>query len=274
MRSSTRSRSSGRLLLLQPLGGAAELAQGLAPHLLPGVQLGQLEAAGDVLRVQVHHLLQGGEGGPGVALALVVAHHHLEEGHRLGHQPQLLVQLGQLEIDLHQVGIELEDLLVEGDRLEEETVLGVDLGDAGEERGGLRVVTLLLVQLSHLLEHAHVAWIQVEYPLVLPDRFLEGALGDKLGGALDDLVLVHRPGRARRRLLSERPRNGGPRRTRASGSRGVSTSDGNVSGRPPSRNVPVRSSGSPRGYGVSSIACRRRRLPTSEASSRSTRRVS
>jgi hypothetical protein len=123
----------GPVVALQPVGGALELGERLTAHLLAGIELGELEAAGDVLRIQIHHLLQGGEGGLGVTLALVVGDHHLEEGHGLGHEPEVLVQLGELDVDLDQIGVELEDLLVEGDGLQEEAVLRVHLGDAGEE---------------------------------------------------------------------------------------------------------------------------------------------
>ncbi len=166
----------------------------------------------------------------------MVAGDDLEEGHGLGHQPQLLVQLGQLEVDFGQLGVELEHLLVEGDRLQEEPVLGIDLGDLGEEGGGLRVLSLLLVQLAHLLEHAHVARIHVEHLLVLADGLVEGTFGDELGGALDDLGLVHR--------RQSRSR-GSPSGT--AGSTGFPDGHGNVTAPGPSRNVPDCFPESPRG---------------------------
>src|SRR5215217_5993174 len=177
---------------LEVFGGALELLDGFARHVLAGVELREFDLRRHVLGVEIHHLLQGIERRLGVARLVVVVGDNLEVRHRLRHQPELLVKLRQLEVHLQQVRVELEDLLVEGDGLEEEPVGGVALGDFREEVRRLGVVVLLDVQLAHLLEDPDVLRINLQDLLVLLDGFVVRALRDQLRGGFDDLVLVHR----------------------------------------------------------------------------------
>ncbi|EAU65709.1 hypothetical protein STIAU_7806 [Stigmatella aurantiaca DW4/3-1] len=181
-------------ILLEILGRAIELLHGLGRHVLARVQLGQLDPRRHVLGVEVHHPLERVERGLGIARLVVVVGDDLEVGHRLGHQPKLLVEFRQLQVHVQEVRVELEDLLVEGNGLQEEAIRGVALGDLGEEVRGLDVVVLLLVQLAHLLEDPHVLRVGFQNLLVLLDGLVIGALRDELRGGFDDLVLVHRAG--------------------------------------------------------------------------------
>ena len=110
----------------------------------------------------------------------------------VAHQPQLLVQLGEADVDLDPVD-DLEDLLIEGHRLEVEPLLRVGAGHLLEAVGRVRLAVHLLVQLGQLLQDPDVVRIHFQDALVFLDGLVERALRDELRGGLDDLVFVHRP---------------------------------------------------------------------------------
>ncbi len=92
-------------------------------------------------------------------------------GLRLDGQPLLLVQAGQLLQTVDVRRIELADLLVHRDRLEEETVGGVVLGDAQEVADGVLVLSGADAQVAQLVDHPHVAVVVFGELLVFRDGF-------------------------------------------------------------------------------------------------------
>ena len=184
----------GPAVPLQVLRSAAQLGHRLVQIVLPRVLFAQPDAGGDVVGVEIDQLLQGIEAGLGVADLLVVRRDRLPLFGRVAHQSQLLVQLGEADVDLDPID-DLEHLLVERDRLQIEALRRIGLGDLLEAVGRLRLAVHLLVQLGQLLQDADVVGIDFEDPLELLDGLLELTFGDQLRGRLHDLVFVHRSGR-------------------------------------------------------------------------------
>ena len=180
----------GAAVLLEVVGGAPQALQRGPRPAGAGVQLAQLDRGGDVLRVQLHHPLQDVGELAGVAGLLVGGGHVLQLAHGVAHEPELLVQARQPLVDPDVVRGELHDLLVDGDRLEEEPLLGVGLRHAGEGVGRQPLVALLLVELADLEEDADVLGVLGQDLLVGGDRLVERTLLNELGRLRDDLVLV------------------------------------------------------------------------------------
>ena len=184
----------GAAVPLQVLRSAAQLGHRLDQIVLPRVLLAQPDAGGDVIGVEIDQLLQGIEAGFGVADLFVVRRDRLPLFGRVADQSQLLVQLGEADVDLDPID-DLEHLLVERDRFQIEALRRIGLGDLLEAVGRLRLAVHLLVQLGELLQDTDVVRIDLEDPLELLDGLLELTFGDQLRGRLHDLVFVHRSGR-------------------------------------------------------------------------------
>ncbi len=167
------------------VGALVELAE---PHHRP-----------DVLGIEVHHPLQRVEEPGPVPRLLVGGGDELELRHRLAEQAELLVEGRQPLVDADVLRVELDHLLEDGHRLEEEPLVRVGLGHPLEGVGRHPVVALLLVELADLEQDPDVLGILLEDPVVRRDRLVVGPLLDELGGLGDDLVLVdcHRTGSAR-----------------------------------------------------------------------------
>jgi hypothetical protein len=107
----------------------------------------------------------------------------LEVRQRLIHQPELQVQLPQLQVHSPPAGIEFEDVLVDRHGLEGEPFQCPARRDLGQEVRRLGGIVLLQVQIPQLLEEAPVALARLEELLV----FLEGLVVGPLR-----LFAVHR----------------------------------------------------------------------------------
>ena len=197
----------GPAVPLQVLRSAAQLGHRLDQIVLPRVLFAQPDAGGDVVGVEIDQLLEGIEAGLGVADLLVVRRDRLPLFGRVAHQSQLLVQLGEADVDLDPID-DLEHLLVERDRLQIEALRRIGLGDLLEAVGRLRLAVHLLVQLGELLQDPDIVRVHLQHALVFLDGLVERALRDQLGGRLDDLVFVHRPGGSRG--LGEGPKSSNP----------------------------------------------------------------
>src|SRR5690606_27800033 len=126
---------------------------------------------------------------------------------RLAKQAELLVELRQPLMSLHP-RVELEDLLVDGDGLEEETLGRVELRRALQRPRGLFVLPFSLPQLTDLEQRPDLVGIVLEQALVLRDRPVELAFLRQSGRRLEDLVLVHEGARGRRRVPEGKANSG------------------------------------------------------------------
>jgi len=158
---------------------------------------------------------------------------------------------------LDQRRIELEHLLVKRHRLEKKTIARVALGDLGEVGGCLLIVVFLLEELPHFLQDAHVLRVDLQKSAVFFDCLVVRPLRDQFGGRFDDLVLIHR-------VIGGTARGVKPEELRAF-----------ILHCSTFRLAEARARGQPTPLQrVSSMACLRRRVPVSDASRRSTKRVS
>ena len=178
------------VVLAQVVAGLAELGDRVVNHALFRVELGQLDAGGDVLRIEIDQLADGGQRLARLALAMEVRRHHLEVLHRVREQAELAVELGQLEVDLNQPRIELEDLLVDRDGLQVEALLAVELGDAEIGLRGLVLRALLGVEIADLEPDPDVLRVLADDLEVLLDGLVNLALVPRLAGCVHHLVLV------------------------------------------------------------------------------------
>jgi hypothetical protein len=177
---------------LEVLGGPVELLHRLFAHALPGVQLGQLDPAGDVVGIQVDDAPQNVQRLPGHPLLIVVGGHHLKMGHGIADDPQVLIFVRQAQVHIDPGIIYLEYLLEYRDGLEVKALLRVG---AGHPQVGVHRLALLShpdQQIALLQERADVVGILAENLLVLTDGLLDLALLDVLERVVVDLVLVDR----------------------------------------------------------------------------------
>ena len=174
----------------QLLARRRELVRRVVDEPLLRVQLGELDARGDVLGVEIDELLDRLERFLRVAFAMEVRGDGLEVLHRIAHQAELAIQLGELEDDVDEARVELEDLLVDRDGFQEEALLVIEARDLliGVDRVLLRA--LLRVEVADLEPHADVLRILLDDPQVLLHRFVDLSLVDKLPGRIHDLVFV------------------------------------------------------------------------------------
>ena len=115
--------------------------------------------------------------------------------HRIGHEAELAIELGELQDHVDEARIELEDLLVDRDRFEEETLLVIEARDLEIRLGRVLLRALLRVEVADLQPHADVLRIFLNDPQVLLHRFVDLPLIDKLAGRIHDLFFVEGHGR-------------------------------------------------------------------------------
>jgi hypothetical protein len=185
----------GAAVALQVLGGAPQLGDRLDGVLLARVLLAQPDAGGDVVGIEVDQLLQGIEAGLVVAGLLVMGGDRLPLLGGVADEAQLLVQLGQADVDLDPLH-DLQHLFVERDGLQVEALRPIGARHLLEAVRGFGLLLHLLVELGQLLEDADVVRVHFQDALVFLDGLLELTFDDQLGSRLDDLVLVHRSGTA------------------------------------------------------------------------------
>ena len=126
------------------------------------------------------------------ALLIVVTRYDLQMGHRVSRDAQVQVFLGQAQVDVDAIVVDLENLLEDRDRLEVKALLGVRVSDG--QVGLDSHITLVdpYEQVTLLEERAHIGRILDQDLLVFLDRFPDLALLDEFEGGVVDLVLVDR----------------------------------------------------------------------------------
>jgi hypothetical protein len=156
------------------------------------VQVGEPDLDAHVRWVDPRHLLVDGDGVDESIVFLIVIGEDLVLAAGILNQPLLVVQIGEPVVDLELSRVDLVDLLEDRNRLQEEAVLRVGVGDPGEEGDRLPRVVHPDVQVAHLVERRDVLRIVLEDAEVLLDRLVELAPCDELLGRLEDLFAVNR----------------------------------------------------------------------------------
>ncbi len=143
--------------LAQEAGDDGVFLQRLARPPRLRVQVGQLHVKLDVLRLGLDHLLVDADGPDDVLVLGVVVREDLVLALRLDRQALLRVELGEALVDVEARGVELVDLLVDRDRLQEEAVARIVLGDPGEVGDRLFVPVQADEEVSDLVQDVDVA---------------------------------------------------------------------------------------------------------------------
>ncbi len=167
-----------------------ELRGGLLTAVGLREQLREANARAHAAAVDLDHPAVDAHQGLVVLGAGVALREGVEVLHRVRPQAQLHVQLGELEVELHQVGVDLEDLLVDRDGLEEEALLVVRDGDAGVGLDGRLPRVHAHLQVADLQEDADVRGVLAEHPLVLHDGAVELVLRGVFLRGVDDLLTI------------------------------------------------------------------------------------
>ena len=180
------------LLTLELLGDRLVLDQCLLRHALLTQELGDLEPARRVGRVEGRHLAQQLEG-VGLATFLVIAvGGGLQRTDRLGVEAHALVELGQGDIRRIVFGIEIQDLLEDRDGARVEAVLTVLLGDLAVLGDGLLGLAPASIGVAHLEQELRIPGIRLEELLVLLQGLRLGALLRELARSIQYFSLVER----------------------------------------------------------------------------------
>ncbi len=163
-------------------------------------RLGQPQVRQRVGRVEVDDLAEHLDGFLIAILALEARRDLVEGGQRVARETELLIELGELRRDVRVLVFErrdvppddLADLLVDGDRLEREALLRVELPHALVGRDGRGVALHLELEIAHLQESPCVVRIFLDDPLVLDHRLVVLLLLDVLLGGGEHLFAVNR----------------------------------------------------------------------------------
>jgi hypothetical protein len=132
----------------------------------------------------------------------------LQRGERLGAESHPLVQLGERRVRVEPIGIQVQDLLVDGHRAGIEALAHVLLGDALVGIDRLVDLPPAPMRVAYLEPELGVLRIELEQLLILGERLVLGVLLSQLARELEDLPLVRRQ-RLPRRLTQkcEQPRS-------------------------------------------------------------------
>ena len=125
---------AGRLHVALPLELLADLrvlGDGLLGEPLLSEQLGDLEPTHRIGRVHGRHLAQQGERFVLPSLTVMAVRRRLQRADRLGGEPHPLVEIGQGLVGGRAIRIEVDDLLVDGDRAGVEALPRVLVGHLG-----------------------------------------------------------------------------------------------------------------------------------------------
>ena len=145
----------------------------LARVALARVEVGQLAADLEVARVDVRHLLEDIAGLAHLAALDVLVDDVLVLALGLHHEALLAVELGQVQVGIERGRIELVDLLPDGDGLEVEAVLGVEVRHLGVLLGRLAELVELGVEVADLVDDVPVARVVLDELLVETDGLLD-----------------------------------------------------------------------------------------------------
>ncbi len=170
----------------------AVLHDGLVLLVGGAVQVGQADLNLYVRRIDRRHLLVHADGIRHPVVLLVVVGEDLVLAPGVLDQPLLVVEVGQLVVDLELGGVDLVDLLEDRDRLQEEAVLGVEVGDPGEIGDRVPRPVHPDVEVPHLVQGRDVLGVVLQDAEVFLQRLIELTLGQQLLGGLKDLFAVDR----------------------------------------------------------------------------------
>ena len=162
------------------VGDQPVLRQRLLGQLLAVEELGELDVRRRIVGDQDRHLLQHADRRSWIAVLLVVVDQHLILRPRLRDQALFVVQLRQPFVDREPRRIELDDLLVDRDRLDEESVVRVAVGDLREEPHGLVDAIDARVQVAQPVQRRGVVRVLGEKLAVLLDRGFDLAARNEL----------------------------------------------------------------------------------------------
>ncbi len=169
------------------VGDQPVFGQRLVGELLVVKELGELDVRRGIFRDQNRHLLQHADRGRGVVVLLVVVDQHLVLRPGLGDETLLVVELRQALVNRETGRIELDDLLVDRDRLDEESVVGVAVRDLREEPHGLVDAIDARVQVAEPVQRRGVVRVLGEELSVLLDGGVDLAARNELLRRSDDL---------------------------------------------------------------------------------------
>ena len=127
-----------------------------------------------------------------LAFAVIERRHRLVLLHRVRQEAELLVQLRQLLVHVDEARLDLENLLIDGDRFEIEALVRIELRDLCIGLGRLGFLAELGVKVANLEPDADVLVVVGDDLQVFLDRLFELALFDQLLGAGDQFVFVAR----------------------------------------------------------------------------------
>ena len=170
----------------------AVLHHGLVLLIRGAVEVREADLNAHVGRVDCRHLLVDGDRVGHPVVLLVVVGQHLVLAACVLDESLLVVQVGELVVDLELRGVDLVDLLEDRDRLQEEAVPRVEVGDPGEKRDRIGRTVHPDVEVPHLVEGRDVLGVVLEDAQVLLQRLVELAFGEQLFGGLEDLFAVDR----------------------------------------------------------------------------------
>ena len=179
------------------------LANRLVVQALAAEQLRQLEPERGVVGLHLRHALVDGDRRSRVVVLLVIVRQHLVLGAGFVQQSLLVVELRQPLVDHERRRIQLDDLLVDGDGLDEEAIVRVPLGDLGKQPNRLVDAFEAGVEITYPVERVGVVGMFRQDLAVFLDGRLELALGDVLLGGADDFFAVQR----HRQLPTDMPRS-------------------------------------------------------------------
>ncbi len=180
-------------VLQHQLGDGAVGAQRLVPQLPLLVQLGELQMVRRVVGLELDHLEEDVDGRRVVVVLEVVVAQHLVLGARLVDQALLVVERGEALVHRQPRRVELDDLLVDRDRFDQEAVFRVLRRDLREQPHRLVDARDAGVEVPQTVQRRNVVGVLLEYLEVLLDGGVDPPLGDVLLGDLDDLLaLGHR----------------------------------------------------------------------------------
>ena len=174
------------------VGDQPVLGERLLGQLLAVEELGELDVRRRIVGDQDRHLLQHADRRSRAVVLLVVVDEHLILGARLRDQTLLVIELRQAFVDREPRRIELDDLLVDRDRLDEETVVRVAVGDLREEPHGLVDAVDARIEVAEPVQRRSVVRVLGEELAVLLDGGFDLAARNELLRRSDHLRTVDR----------------------------------------------------------------------------------
>ncbi len=181
-----------RPALEQHVPDQAVLHDGLILLVRGTVEVRQAHLDAHVVGIDGGHLLVDVDGVRQPVVLLVVIGQDLVLAPGVLDQALLVVEVGQLVVDLELGRVDLVDLLEDRDRLQEEPVPGVEVRDPREVGDGIPGTVHADVEVPDLVQGRDVLGVVLQDAEVLLQRLIELTLGQQLLGGLEDLFAVDR----------------------------------------------------------------------------------